>query len=209
MLISLIGGRIVPAFTRNWLMVRGADALPAAFARVDRAALATSLLALLSWIAEPHGEVTGYLLLVAGLAQAVRLSRWRGLETRAEPLMWILHVGYAFVPVGMLALGTANLWPDVLMASVAEHLWMAGAIGVMTIAVMTRATLGHTGRPLTAGAGTTGLFVLVLASVLARLLAGVWPELAVWLLTLSAALWSAGFAGFAALYGPSLLAPRS
>ena len=175
---------------------------------MDSIAVSSSALALASWIAAPRWSGTGILLLAAGIAQVGRLARWRGTATRAEPLVWILHVGYAFIPAGMLALGAATLWPAALPGSAAVHLWMTGAVGVMTAAVMTRATLGHTGRPLAASAGTTTLYLLVLASVFTRFLASMQPGSATTLLTLSAALWCAGFGGFVALYGPMLVRAR-
>ena len=206
-MIVVVGGRIVPAFTRNWLVERGSDQLPAAFGRLDKLALVLSMLALPSWVVAPDWPLTGYVLLAAGLAQGMRLSLWRGADTRAEPLVWILHVGYAFVPIGMVAMGTAVLWPGALLNVAVQHIWMAGAIGVMTLAVMTRATLGHTGHALTAGAGTTWVYVLVIASVLVRLLGGVLPEWAWSLYTVSAILWCSAFAGFAVLYGSLLVRP--
>ena len=209
MLISLIGGRIVPAFTRNWLAKRESGRLPAEPGPPDKLALALSLLALGFWVATPRGNGAGLLLLVAGVVQLARLARWRGWRAGAEPLVWILHVGYAFVPVGMLALGTAILWPGSLTHAAAQHLWMAGAIGVMTLAVMTRAALGHTGRPLAAGAGTTALYLLVIASVVVRFLSGVQPHWAPSLWTGSAILWTLGFAGFAIVYGRLLIGPQT
>ena len=207
MLISLIGGRIVPAFTRNWLVERDGARLPAAFGPPDRLALVLNVPALSCWVAMPRGSVAGLLLLVTGLVQLGRLARWRGLSTWSEPLVWILHVGYAFIPVGMLALGTAILWPGSLTHAAAQHAWMAGAIGVMTLAVMTRASLGHTGRPLAAGAATTALYLLVIGSVVARLLSGVQPHWAQSLWTVSAILWTLGLAGFAIVYGRLLIGP--
>ena len=201
MMISVIGGRIVPTFTRNWLAARGSDAQPAAFGRFDGLALALTLLALAAWVVLPRASGTGYLLLASGFTQAARLTRWRGPDTGREPLLWILHVGYAFVPLGMLGVGAAILWPDTLALASAQHLWMAGAIGVMTLAVMTRATLGHSGRALTAGAGTVAIYLLVITSVLARLAGGVLPDQAMALWTLAGLLWCCGFAGFVLLYG--------
>jgi uncharacterized protein involved in response to NO len=93
-------------------------------------------------------------------------------------------------------------------AGSAQHLWMAGAIGLMTLAVMTRATLGHTGRTLTAGPGTVTLYVAVILAVLSRVAAGVWPSAAGLLHSLSGASWIIAFAGFAAIYGPMLLRSR-
>ena len=204
LMITVIGGRIVPAFTRNWLKQRGKASLPAMSGPPDALALASSLLALLSWIAMPDRPVTGYLLLAAGLAQVVRIWRWRWWNTRTEPLVWILHAGYLFVPAGMLAVGTAVVSPGAFPDIAAQHFWMAGAVGVMTLAVMTRATLGHTGRALTAGPGSLAVYLLVIASVLARILGDGLPEWAPHIHTLSAILWCAAFTGFAVLYGPAL-----
>ncbi|MCY3730743.1 MAG: NnrS family protein [Rhodospirillaceae bacterium] len=205
MMISVIGGRIVPTFTRNWLAARGSDAQPAAFGRFDGLVLALTLLALATWVMLPRASETGYLLLASGFTQAARLTRWRGPYTGREPLLWILHVGYTFVPLGMLGVGVAILWPDTLALASAQHLWMAGAIGVMTLAVMTRATLGHSGRALTAGAGTVAIYSLVITSVLARLAGGVLPDQAMALWTLASLLWCCGFAGFVLLYGRLLI----
>ena len=204
MMISLIGGRIVPVFTRNWLAARGAGVLPAEFGQFDGFALALTLLALIVWVAFPTAAETAWLLLASGLAQAVRLSRWRCQDTGGEPLLWVLHVGYGFVPLGMLGMAAAIRWPDVVPPASAQHLWMAGAIGMMTLAMMTRATLGHAGRTLTAGAGTATLYLLVAASVLARLAGGMFPGHAMALWMLSAILWCCGFAGFVLLYGALL-----
>lgn len=206
MMILVIGGRIVPAFTRSWLRERGADhRMPATFGGLDRLALALSVLTLVVWVAMPHWSGTGYLLLASGAAQLLRLSRWRWQDTGAEPLVWVLHAGFVFVPAGMLAMGVAIVWPGALTIAAAQHLWMAGAVGVMTLAVMTRATLGHSGRALAVGPGTTVLYVLVIASVPARLLSDAFPESALSVWTLSAALWCSGYAGFVLLYGPLLV----
>ena len=208
-LISLIGGRIVPAFTRNWLVARGGEALPAGFGRLDKLALILTLVALAVWVLLPEEPETGYLLLAAGVLQAGRLARWRGPDTAGEPLVWSLHLGYAFVPLGMLAMGATILRPDWLPPASAQHLWMAGAIGTMTLAVMTRATLGHTGRELTAGAGTAAVYLSVAASVLARLAGGAFPDWSMPLWTLSAVLWCCGYAGFVLLYGRTLIGPEA
>lgn len=207
MMISLVGGRIVPTFTRNWLTARGGGPLPAEFGRPDQFALVLSLLALACWTVFPRGNVTGILLFGAGVAQVVRLARWRGWDTGSEALIWILHAGYAFVPIGMLAIGIAIVWPGSLSHAAAQHLWMAGAIGVMTLAVMTRAVLGHTGRPLSASPGTTAIFLLVVAAAVVRPLSGNLPQWAPSLWTVSTILWTGGFAGFALLYGRMMIGP--
>jgi uncharacterized protein involved in response to NO len=209
MMVALIGGRIVPSFTRNWLVRRRSPALPAApMQRFDRLALVALGLALIAWIAVPQAAVTGAALLVAGLLHLARLARWAGHRTLAEPLVLVLHAGYAFVPLGALAVGAAVFWPDRLPPAAAQHLWMAGALGLMTLAVMTRATLGHTGQTLSADRGTVAVYLLLVLSVLARVLAGGIPGIAPGLLDLSGLAWIAAFAGFSALYGRHLLGAR-
>ena len=209
MMIAVIGGRIVPTFTRNWLVKRGEGRLPASpMQHFDKAALALLLVALLAWTVWPNSAGTGIALLLAGLVNVGRLARWAGDRTFAEPLVLVLHVGYAFVPLGALAGAAEILGPGTIGAGTSRHVWMAGALGLMTMAVMTRATLGHSGRDLTAGPGTTAIYIAVIAAVAARVSAGVWPASASLLHGLSGSGWILAFAGFALLYGPLLLRPR-
>lgn len=204
MMIGVIGGRIVPSFTRNWLAKAGVEARPSPpMQRFDKLVLLASVGVLAIWVLRPEGVLTGSALGVFGLLHFVRLARWQGHRTGREPLLAVLHVAYGFVPMGALVMGVAAVWPGALSAGGAQHVWMAGAIGLMTLAVMSRATLGHTGRALTAGPGTMAVYAAVVASVAARLAAGVWPEM--WLYHLSAAAWMLAFLGFAVLYGPALM----
>ena len=206
MMIAIIGGRIVPSFTRNWLARRGAGRLPVPpMQRFDKGALLILLVALGMWVARPEALATGGALVVVGVVHAARLARWAGERTGAEPLVWVLHLGYAFVPLGALGIGLEALSSGVFGAAAAQHLWMAGAAGLMTLAVMTRATLGHTGRALTAGGGTVALYLALVVSVLARLAAGLCPAEAVLLHTLAGIAWIGAFGGFAVLYGPLML----
>jgi uncharacterized protein involved in response to NO len=204
MLIVLIGGRIVPSFTRNWLAKRGSK-LPASFGRIDRIAMAASALALIAWVTMPFSAFTAVLAAAASLALMFRLARWRGWATFREPLLLVLHLGYLFVPLGFLAIA-ANPWVSLPHGSVV-HLWTVGAIGTMTLAVMTRASLGHTGRMLTASPVTTTLYGAMIAAALLRALAPVTPVHAE-LLLLSAAVWSAALLGFAIAFWPVLTGPR-
>jgi uncharacterized protein involved in response to NO len=147
-LLMLIGGRIVPSFTRNWLVRVNPGWLPAPFSRFDAVSLAGAVVALIAWIAFPEHLAAGALLLVAAALHAVRLGRWAGDRTAADRLVLVLHVAYGFVPLGFVLLGASILLPGEVPRSAGLHAWTAGAIGLMTLAVMTRATLGHTGRPL-------------------------------------------------------------
>lgn len=204
MMIALIGGRIVPAFTKNWLVSRGDPARPAPVMQTfDKVALLLTLGALLLWVVWPHSPVSGIALLLMGVLHIVRLGRWCGWRTSAEPLVLVLHVGYAFLPLGALALAADVLLPGAIGAGAAQHLWMAGAIGLMTLAVMTRATLGHTGRKLTAGTGTLAIYGMLIASVVLRCFSPLWPDLP--LLEGAAVMWVGAFGGFALLYGPLML----
>jgi len=208
MMIAVIGGRIVPAFTRNWLVKRGETKLPAPIGRFDALALAVLLSALVAWIAAPAALATGAILTVAALVHSARLLRWMGNKTGAEPLVWVLHVGYALVPFGALMMGLSILTNDAVTARAAQHVWMAGAIGLMTLAVMTRATLGHTGRALHSGWATTAIYILVMLSVVVRLLAGTLPAASHSLHLISGLAWIGAFGVFIARYGPMLLNPR-
>jgi uncharacterized protein involved in response to NO len=210
MMIAVIGGRIVPSFTRNWLVRRGPGRLPVPpMQGFDRIALLALLAAIVLWLAMPFSLVTGAALLVAGVLHLVRLARWAGHRTLAEPLVAVLHAGYAFLPLGALAVGAEIIAPGRLGAAAAQHLWMGGAVGLMTLAVMTRATLGHTGQSLAAGPGTVAIYAALVASVLARVAAGVWPGEAGSLHAASGLLWIGAFGGFAVNYGRLLLRPAA
>ena len=206
MMIAVIGGRIVPSFTRNWLVKRRSAVLPVApMQSFDQVALAALLVALLLWVALPLGTLTGLALALASVLHALRLARWAGHRTFAEPLVTVLHAGYAFVPLGALALAAEILAPGSFGMAGAQHFWMAGAIGLMTLAVMTRATLGHTGQDLRAGAGTVAIYLALILSVFARVAGGVVPEVSGPLHTVAGLSWIVAFGGFAVVYGALLL----
>lgn len=210
MMIAVIGGRIVPSFTRNWLAKQDAGRLPVPpMQRFDLFALGLMLAALLAWVVAPFAPLTGIALALAGLVHLVRMARWAGDRTLAEPLVLVLHIGYVFIPIGALAGAAEILGNGWVGAGSVQHLWTAGGIGLMTLAVMTRSTLGHTGRALTAGRGTVAIYAAVICAALARIGAGAWSEAAGALHSLSGASWIAAFAGFAVIYGPMLLRPRS
>ncbi len=186
MLIALVGGRIVPSFTRNWLAKqRPRGRMPAPEGAFDRGALLITLFALAGWVL----DAAPWLLIVAGVALAIRLARWRGYATLREPLLFILHLGYAWLAIGLVLAG--------LEARSALHALTVGAIGTMTLAVMTRASLGHTGRALHADAATCAIYVLITLAALLRVASFQSPIL----LSVSGLAWSAAFTLFALHYG--------
>lgn len=205
LLLSLIGGRIIPSFTRNWLVRENPGRLPVPFGRFDKMVLVLTVAALLLWIARPLDSVTALFLLVAGLLHIVRLARWAGDRTVREGLLVILHIGYAFVPAGFLLTAAAG-FKD-MAPSAGLHAWMAGAAGVMTLAVMSRATLGHTGQALHASKATLLIYALVIVSALLRIGAVLMPGI-VPLLHTAALAWALAFIGFAIVYGPVLIGYR-
>jgi uncharacterized protein involved in response to NO len=207
MLIMLIGGRIVPSFTRNWLARENPGRLPASFGRFDAIAIAAGAAALLLWITLAQATVTALALLAAGALHAIRLARWAGDRTLRERLVLVLHLAYAFVPIGFLLNGMAAL--DLVPAAAGIHAFAGGAIGTMTLAVMTRASLGHTGRALVASFATQAIYACVLAAALSRIAAACHPASAMPLLTLAAAFWCAAFLGFGAVYAPVLVRARA
>ncbi len=206
-LISVIGGRIIPAFTRNWLAKRQAQSLPAGHGAVDRLALASLPIALLAWAFLPASKWAGDLLVLAAVLNAWRLSRWRGHSILQEPLLLVLHIGYGWLAAGAFLLGLSTLGAAVPL-SAAIHALTVGAIGTMILAVMTRATRGHTGRPLTADRVTVLIYGLVSLAAIARIGAAIVADVAMPLLTVSAGLWIGAFLLFAVSYGPALLRPR-
>jgi uncharacterized protein involved in response to NO len=208
LLIALIGGRIIPSFTRNWLVkARPGHPLPASSGRLDVAVLAVAGIALAGWTIAPQSTAAAWVEVLAGAGLILRLARWRGLATLTDPLLAVLHLGYAWLAVGLVLLGLDRL-VDLLPPSAAVHALTAGAVGTMTLAVMTRASLGHTGRLLVAGRGTVAIFLLVTAAAILRVLAPLADAWTVPALEVSGGAWSAAFGLFAILYGGLLLRPR-
>lgn len=206
-LIMIIGGRIIPSFTRNWLVRENPGRLPAPFDRFDVVAIGVSVAALALWTVLPEQSAAGWALAAAAALNLVRLARWAGDRTLADTLVLILHVAFLFVPVGLALSAAAVLLPDLVPLPAATHALTVGAIGCMTLAVMARASLGHTGQELKAGPALNLVFASIVAAALLRIVVGFSPDLTV-LLYLSAAAWIAAFGGFSALFAPLLVRPR-
>jgi uncharacterized protein involved in response to NO len=207
-LISLIGGRITPSFTRNWLTKRGiTQGLPTQPGRFDLFVIGATAVALLFWLSAPAGVIAGGLLVAAAFLQFVRLARWRGFRTAADPLVLILHVGYLWVPVGLFLLGLSIGGADVPL-SAAIHALTAGAMTTMILAVMTRASLGHTGRELKASPATVLLYLLVTAGAVIRVAASLGVGNYDLALHLAGTAWGGALLTFLIAYAPVLWRPR-
>ncbi|HRI37019.1 MAG TPA: NnrS family protein [Nitrospira sp.] len=208
-MLTVIGGRLTPTFTIEYLEQRNESKLPAQFTLFDGAVILLVLVSTMTWVVQSESTWAGAALIVAGVASLVRLLRWRGWKTWDEPLVLILNVGYAWVALYLVALGAAVLGIGFYPAN-AVHLLTSGAMGTMTLAVMTRASLGHTGRPRHADRLTVAIYLLVNAAALLRIFApnAETPTFLTYaMLGLSAIGWSGAYLLFAVHYGPYLVRP--
>lgn len=207
LLIMLVGGRIIPSFTRNWLARQGTKALPAAFGRFDQIAILITALALLIWTAMPTGWVTALAAGLAALLHFVRLVRWRGYASLAEPIVAVMHVAYLMIVLGLALIAVAAMGG--MGEASALHVLLIGGMGGMTLAIMTRAALGHTGRPIRAAPLVQLSYILVFAAAVVRPLVEFLPGHYNLILATSGTLWILTFVIFVAVYGPILIAPRA
>lgn len=208
LMVALVGGRVVPAFTGNALRRRDPEARVASFGAVDRIALVAVVAVLVVDLAAPGGRLAGGVALTACVLHAWRLLRWRGWQTRDMPIAWILHVAYAWIPV---ALGLKGLWLVWQIPAAAGwlHALTTGAFATMILAIMTRAALGHTGRPLVIAKPIVLAYVLLTLAAATRVLAPiVAPSMPVASWSLAGALWIAAFALYCIVYAPILCRPR-
>lgn len=208
LLMLLIGGRVIPSFTTNWMKKERLDPLPTAFNAFDRLVLATSLPALAMWIAAPWSAAAGAALALAAVLNLFRLARWRGWQTLREPLVTVLHIAYLWIAVAFGLLAASILTPGLFPGASALHALTAGAVGLLTVAVMTRATRGHSGRPLLADTATVIVYALIFLGALMRLILPFTPLSYAAGASLAGVTWSAGMLLFTVQYGPMLLLPR-
>jgi uncharacterized protein involved in response to NO len=206
-LISLIGGRIIPSFTRNWLVKRGIKAgLPTQPGKFDLVVIGATAVGMLFWLAGPPELISGLVVMAAGALQLVRWARWRGWRTFADPLVLILHVGYLWIPVGLVLLGLSLA--GYVPRSAAIHSLTAGAMATMILAVMTRASLGHTARELKASPLTVVVYVLVTAGALLRVAASLTLINYNMGIDIAGLAWGSAFLLFLVAYAPVLWRPR-
>ena len=208
-LLTLIGGRITPSFTLNWMRKHNMTPLPPAFGPFDRVSLVVVGVALLLWVVYPGELVSGYLFVVAAAMSFMRIARWRGLAVISEPLLFVLHLGQLWISAWFALMALAIIMPDVIDQTSALHALSAGAVGTMTLAVMTRASLGHAGRPLKAGPGAIAIFALVIIAAILRVCANWLPFDPQITLSVAGTIWSLGFLLFVVLWTPMLVKGRA
>jgi uncharacterized protein involved in response to NO len=207
-MISMIGGRIIPSFMRNWMVKRGvSEGLPTQPQALDLLVIASTAISLLFWLIFPDNWLTGVILLLASAAQALRLSRWRGLRTGSDPLVLVLHLGYVWVPIGLLLLGLSIAGVNIPQ-SAGVHALTAGGMTTMILAVMTRASLGHTARELKAAPLTVSAYVSVTLGALLRVAASLGLGPYGIMLDIAGTIWALALILFLVVYRPILWSPR-
>lgn len=208
LMITVIGGRIVPTFTANALRASGIMAEPRHSALLDRGSIAAMTLLLISEATTGMSSVTGVIALAAAILNGARLAGWHGERTLNSPILWVLRLGYAWLVFGLFLKAIAAL-TDLIPEAAALHALTAGAMGTMLLAVMSRAGLGHTGRVVKAHPPTGGSYVLISLAALLRIAATLVPQLYSQLLIGSGIAWTAAFLLFLAIYGPILTVARA
>ena len=210
LLIAVVGGRILPNFTANWLKSQGSARQVRPESLRDRLALIALALVVVTEAAGAPDAVVGGLSAAACLLHGWRMIGWQTGQTLRAPILAVLHLGYAWLVIG-LALKAASLLGGPLPPTAAIHALTVGAVGTMTMAVMSRAALGHSGRPLIASGTTVAAYSLVTAAALLRVVAGLFSDpYYTTLVSIAGAAWILAFAAFLLAYAPLLwLRPRS
>lgn len=207
LLMIVVAGRITPAFTLNWLRMRGVQVSPPFWPWLTPLAMGSVIVLALSHLLGLPDGVVGLLAMLAGVVNLLRLASWRGWQALAEPLLWILHAAYLFIPIALLA-RAAFLLGFMDNASFWYHALGIGAIGTLILGVMTRVSVGHTGRPMRLLPGAIFIYIGVLCALVMRLLVSLgWFDYSLGL-TIAAVTWVGAFVLFAGIYGPLLNRPR-
>jgi len=208
LLVTVIGGRIVPAFTSSALKQQGIGISLRAWRGMTPLAVGVMVVAVICDLFRPESVAAGAVALAAGVIQAVRLAQWRMLRTLRTPIVWVLHVAYLWLPVGLVLKGLALIFA-LALAAYYLHALTIGAAALMIMAVMTRASLGHTGRPLVVSGATAYAYGLLAAAAVVRVFGPALLPLAyVKIVVLAAALWAVAFGIYLLGYTPMLIAPR-
>jgi uncharacterized protein involved in response to NO len=207
LLITVIGGRIVPAFTANALRRRGIDAPLRTHGGIEAAVISMMIAVLAADIFAPASLAAAIVAALAAAAHAVRMAGWQSLRTLREPIVWVLHLAYAWLPIG-LALKAIHLSAHAPWAADWFHALSVGAAATMVVAVITRASLGHTGRELIVSRAVAVAYAVLGVAALLRTTATAVPPAREWLIKASAAFWLIAFGTLLVVYAPILLRPR-
>jgi uncharacterized protein involved in response to NO len=208
LLVTIIAGRIVPSFTGNWLRSQGKTVMPVNNELINRSAVWLTIAVGLAASFMPFSPITGVLAFIAALVHGFRLSRWKAFATISNPLLFVLHVAYLWLPIGYALLG-CSVFGWLFAPTAALHALTMGAIGSMTLAVTTRVALGHTGRPLQAARVTVVAYWIFMIAVLLRVLGPLSGNSYLMMIDLSATGWLLAFGIFTWVYWPILTGPKA
>ena len=204
LMLTMLGGRMIPAFTSAGLKQRGLEIRIGRYRLLDRATLLAVAGVLLVDLFYPDGRLAVVIAASATLLLTVQLSRWQGQHALKTPILWVLHVAYAWLPV-CLALKAATLAGLPIPGSAWLHALSVGAMATMILGVMSRAALGHTGRVLIAPGGMVLAYLLLTGAALTRVFGPLfYPAATLGWFSLSALLWSFAFGLFVVIYTPIL-----
>jgi uncharacterized protein involved in response to NO len=203
-LVTLYGGLFIPAFTRRYLLPRG-ERCGAILMPLEYATAAAMVAFAVSDLLNLSSVVMISAALIAAAVHALRFARWRGWRTGGEPLLWPIHLGYAWLIVGLLLRAAAEVTPRIPREAWI-HAFTLGAYGMLKIGLMPRVVLRHTGRPLVVPPAMRAAFFMVLGGALLRLAYSIYG-LGEWTLAASVLLWGAAFLVYLSLYAPMLLQP--
>lgn len=208
LLVTVIGGRIVPAFTANALRRRGITAEVRSSVWVERTTLGAMVAVVVLELLAPASTLAALAAALAAAAQLLRLVRWQGRFTLREPIVWVLHAAYVWLPIG-LALKAVWLLAGPVWAAHWLHALTIGVAALMILAVMTRASLGHTGRPLVVSGWIAVAYGLLAAAAAVRVFApSLAPQSYVATVLAAGLLWVTAFSIFVVVYAPILLRSR-
>lgn len=203
LIMVVIGGRVIPFFTERPLGV-SITRDP----RIERFVLVSTIAALVLDVAEANETILGIAFLLAAVANGWRLSQWQSLKTLKMPLLWVLHLGYAWLVIGF-AVRAGHYFGYVPSPSIGTHAFTAGGIGVLTLGMMARVSLGHSGRPLSIGKPMILAFACINLAAACRVF-GVWllPEFIWQWFQAASVFWLLAFGIFVWIYTPILVRPR-
>lgn len=208
LILTIIGGRIVPAFTRGAIQRTDATFTILPVPALDRATIFSILILLVIDLAWPYSTAAGWVAVIAAVLHIARFARWKTLRTTGEPIVWILHVGYAWIIIG-LALKGIYILTGMSFSAAWLHALTAGAFATMILAVMTRASLGHTGRPLVAPPPIVAAYLLITLAALVRVGGPAIPGAYGQSIAIAGILWIGAFTLYLLVYIPILLSPRA
>lgn len=204
-LISIIGGRVIPALTAAYAQSIGGRLLVRPVMRVEIVAAFAAASALAAWVVAPQAQLTGVACAIASCSQAMRVAQWRGWQARAPWSIIALHIGYCWIVVGFMLLAIHAFVPERIGRSAGIHAWTIGAVGTMGLGIMASMIRKHSRRPFSDSAPATAAFISITLSCLSRLLAETSvADIELWI-TMSAGLWIASFGLFLLAFGDYLL----